>query len=113
MDKSALALIYSRKKLPCDQPPSVTQPSSTKSGEEFIQVEHTIPKERLGEWNENFYQLSRFQPGGRKRAARGALGSRTWCPCQLKKPFEGRNKGITIAGTGEKSISPANNDSFT
>ena len=62
MDKSALALIYSRKKLPCDQPPSVTQPSATKSGEEFIQVEHTIPKERLGEWNENFYQSFRFQP---------------------------------------------------
>ena len=74
MDKSALALIYSRKKLPCDQPPSVTQPSATKSGEEFIQVEHTIPKERLGEWNENFYQSFRFQrvwTGGRKRTARG------------------------------------------
>ena len=70
MDKSALALIYSRKKLPCDQPPSVTQPTSTKSGEEFIQVEHTIPKERLGEWNENFYQISKFQPGGRKGASR-------------------------------------------
>ena len=45
MDKSSLALIYSRKKLPCDNPPSATQlpPPPAQAGQQDCLIEQAIP----------------------------------------------------------------------